>query len=228
MVPLLLARAPVKLSLRRILPVAFGAASVLVVAVPAWATPMTFVLNTPGAGLSCDTVPVTGCGTVTLTQDGSNVDVSVTLAGTDKFVNTGGSHEAFAFNLLGDPQNPTVTVTQPTGENFYLGPVTPPSTGQFDYYINCNTCGNGNAGSQPSPLKFTVDNVTIADFVGTTPTSGIYFAADIINHVGKDGSNGATGEVVALGGVDAVPEPVSLVLFGSGLAYTALRRRKRA
>jgi len=205
---------------------------VLALASPAFATPLTFVLNQPGEGLSCDLVPVTGCGTVTLTQDGSNVDVSVTLAGTDKFVNTGGSHEAFAFNLLGDPQSPTVTISQPAGEHFYLGPVSPPSTGTFDYYINCNTCGNGNAGSQPSPLKFTVDNVTIADFVSTTPSSNIFFAADIINFVGADGSNGKTGEVVAYGpGVgtqSAVPEPVSLVLFGSGLAYSALRRRNRA
>lgn len=208
-------------------------ALVLGAAPRASASTISFLLTT--GAQSCVTLP-TGCGTVTITDDPHTtgvVDVSVSLLdsvnGQDKFVETGGSHIAFGFNILNDPTltvgpiTPAVEVFSATGAN------SPSIGGAFDYNIDCTSCGNGNAGSVAGPLSFTVTDaagLSVSSFVANT--SGNFFAVDLIDFTGS--SSGSTAEVNATTGtttVTPVPEPSSLVLLASGLIAGAARLRRR-
>lgn len=160
-------------------------------------------------------------GTVTLTQNGANeVDVAVALIGAS-FVDTGGPHNAFTFNL--DLLTPyTIAITSPTGNIFSVGSTgsnTP--FGSFTNVINCPGCGPGGSNANAGPLNFMVTDlsgISISDF--TKNSGGFYFAADVI------GPNGGTGAIAA------APLPAALPLFASGLGALGLfgwwRKRKNA
>ncbi len=164
-------------------------------------------------------------GTVELTQfDANTVTIDVELA-PNFFVQTGGPHESFAFNA---PAGITIG-TLPANFADGASPTLDAGFGSFSYGIT---------GPDPSDhccqsLIFNVSktNLSISDFGATT--AGYYFEADIFG-----ASTGKTGEIAALGcvsgtdcggggGVQAIPEPFSLVLVGSGLALLGMRRSRR-
>ena len=147
-------------------------------------------------------------GTVTVTQNGANVDITVDLANgppnTVSWAKTGAADfQEFKFNgtgvALGD-----ITVNQ-TFAGQTLAPETGAfngdGTGPFTFGIACTTCANGALGIT-SDIIFHVANATIADVTAGNSLGNI-FVADIFS--------GQTGDA---GPVDvSVPGP----LAGAGL-----------
>lgn len=185
-------------------------------------------------------------GTVTLTENGANVDVMVALRSDLNFVNTGGPHAVFSFNAVNAVAGDVTNVLF-NGSSSSLFSVTTDSVntpfGQFELLIDCtdSNCKNGQPGNMPDPLTFTLLNSTAADFafLSTTPGTPAYFASDVICMTGAcQGSTGAIGAtgggVPSSGGTPSAgqaPEPGSsaLALLGlgiMGLGFMARRKQK--
>ncbi len=168
-------------------------------------------------------------GTVTLTQNGANVDFKVDLRSDLNFLTTGG-HDVFAFNATGVALTDIVSIQDASTQTFMaIVPGIDPPFGSFGFGIVCDTgCSNGgSAGGYPDPLTFTVNNAAISDFLGSKSSGGslggAYFAADVL--VTSGANLGATG---AVGVTTAVPEPETYALMLAGLGimgFIAKRRR---
>jgi hypothetical protein len=221
-------------------------------AAPAMATPMTFSINDfVGSGN-----PAAGpYGTVTLTQNGSNVDVDLTLNSCCGFVSTGAG-DALLFNLkeasitIGGSVGSDTAAPGPAGTTNYTlnttnytlvggsgttsysatgGSIHTGGGGDFDYAIKCTGCGSGGSGLLLGPLDFTIDNVQISDFISNDTA---FFGVDLcVGRTGTSCNGNPTGLAIDTGATPPtrVPEPITLSLFGAGLAgAAAMRRRKKA
>lgn len=193
---------------------------------PAIAGTITYTLDATEAALGAGPY-----GTVTLTQNGSNVDFVVDLAAGLKFVTTGnaGSHAFFAFNAPSgvDVTDVTSIASGSPGASFgAYAPAVAQPFGGFGFGIECTSCGNGNVASVFGPLTFTVLNSAVADFdyKSDKKNDPAYFSADVVNLGGKTGQVGATGPGVP--GVSVPDGGATLMLLGGGLTLVGLLRRR--
>jgi len=169
----------------------------------------------PAAGLPSGTL-----GIVTVTSISGGVNVDVTLTSGIDFVNTGGGHTPFVFNL--DVAIPNSAVTGLAAPFTYPGGTTDTPWGTFTNGVNM-TSQNGIAGGNPGPIDFNIAGITIADFVNNS--LGHIFAADL-----GSVSTGATGAVTGPGGVSSVPEPSTwamMILGFMGVGFMAYRRKSQ-
>jgi hypothetical protein len=159
-------------------------------------------------------------GTVTVTDISGGVTVDVTLSAGEKFVNTGGPHSSFAFNLN---LQPTTFGALPSGFT-YKAPAGDTPWGTFTNGVD--VIGQGGTNALAGPLDFTLlgTSFSTANFVNNT--LGHIFAADILIV-----STGATGAVTGPGGVSSVPEPSTwamMILGFLGVGFVAYRRKSQA
>jgi len=188
----------------------------------------------------------TDVGTITLTQhDANSVDVDVDLRSGYGFVNTGGSHTPFAFNLSGSGALSISWTTPANGSYTYGvfsldtggGDNTP--YGTFGVTID-SSAGNGSSNGYFGDLLFKLTRVgglDTNDFVRNNDNDpilgGSYFSADLSNGTDTGAQAWAlrtlcTANCVTQNdGSNPVPEPATLGLFAAGiLGLGALRRRR--
>lgn len=178
---------------------------------------VTFSLTSDHCTGGCGTPPF---GTVTLTQNGANVDITVALASGINWAKTGSADfQEFKFN------DSAITVGSITVDQTFAGQTLAAQTGTFNgdgtgnftFGIACTTCGNGNLGIT-SNITFHVANTTIAAL--TVPSdAGNIFVADIFSS-----STGNTGPVDVTA---PVPLPPAALLFGTALVGLGLLGRRR-
>jgi len=188
------------------------------------------------SGSTCQggSVP-SGFGTVTLTQSGTSVNFSVSLANGNRFVETGaGGGELFLFNDTLAGSTITTIATAPTtpagGLSGFtnLSPVQADGTGTFTASVECTTASDCNGGSAPTmtSLTFTVTNATVAQ-LETANANGNLFVADILCGPTQTQCTGLTGPVDVSTPPVSTPEPATLFLVGTGLAGTGMFARRR-
>ena len=173
----------------------------------------------PGAGLPTETL-----GTITLTDFGSGatagVRVDVSLIMGVNFLNSGGPHTPFVYDLS---VHPTSIVFLPGSAFSAAGMSSDTPFGSFNHGVDMAS-GNGAAGSKHGPLDFTINGITTADFI--KGTDGDFFAADlVVLSTGKSGSVAAGTLVVA-----GVPEPATwamMILGFAGIGFMGYRRSRK-
>ena len=183
-------------------------------------------VSDPSAGIGTPTVQ----GTVTLTQNGADeVDIVVALTSGVLFVNTGGPHTPFLFNLNSSVAGATVTVTSTNGNPGTFSPASGSQSGTpfgtFTDGIDMSG-GNGASNGTPGPLDLSVvdaSGITISDFVANANSA--IFAADLL------GTAGGTGTVASEGSIATTPLPGAFVLFGTvlfgGLGVSKWRKQRQ-
>ena len=208
-----------KLRSSLILAVGFLSAGLLLASTPAHA--ITFNLTSDHCTGGCGD-PGTIFGTVTLTQNGTTVDVTVDLNDpTYQYAKTGSADfQAFKFNGTGVALGDISVDAHVPALIAATGAFNGDGTGNFSFGITCPSCGNGGAGAFTNDIVLHVANATIADL--TAPNNlGNIFVADVL------APNGNTGPVDVSGPPVPAAEPGTLLLLGSALVGIGAWSRRR-
>lgn len=196
----------------------------------------------------CVTAPtITTVGTVQATDEAGYVDVLVTLVNGATFINTGGPHAPFVYNVGTPTLATSVTpapVYSPSTSGFIAdtsNPVEETPYGNFSNgirYVDVDSLGNfadhqnGGGHGNPGPLEFHLAGLTVNDFKANA--GGYFFGADVIACTGIAGVECNTGGVAAnhitivSHTVPAVPEPSTWAMMIVGflcIGTVAYRRR---
>jgi len=177
-------------------------------------------------------------GAITLTQNGANaVNVNVDLiSSTYGFLNTGGPHTPFAFNLAGAGAL-SISFTTPVAGTYASGVFSLNTAGgsntpygSFGVAID-DSAGNGSGNAYYGDLLFTLTRaggLSTDDFIANG--SGAYFSADLTNGSSTGAQAWMTRDTsITRLSITEVPEPLTLSLFGAGFAgIAAMRRRRKA
>jgi hypothetical protein len=204
----------------------------------------------------------TSAGTVTATDksdaNGIYVDVLVTLNNGALFINTGGPHTPFAYNL-DKPTFATIVTPAPvpgaSGNHpnpapvpGFIGAVGPQDATPFGTFSNgiayviekplinpiVSDAPNGGGHGLGGPLEFRLYGVTTADFVDNNPNGpGYFFAADLIACTGAGtrcttGSFAADDVITTTTHQSAVPEPSTWAMMILGFAGVGFMAYRRS